>query len=318
MRMDKRDEQAIDAVRLYFERGLSQAEVAAAMGLSRPTVAKLLQRGKDAGFVTIEIHDPREASSELAARLEERFGLAGARVVHTVAAGESELLDDLGRAGADLLESLVRDGMSVGVSWGRTMNAIAAHLRRTIRRDVEIVQLKGGSAESASATKDFEVMRSFCEAFNATARYLPLPVIFEDVRTLRIVEADPHISAILEAGRRVDLAVFTVGGVARDTLRLSHGHLDEDEIDVLVERAVGDACSRFFTVSGGIAAPDIDERTAGISLADLTTRPTRVLVAGGPKKARALTTAMGMGLAMHLVVDQGLALALLNEDRPFD
>ncbi len=312
--MDKKDEQAIDAVRLYFEHGLSQAEVALKMGISRPTVAKLLQRGKDAGFVTVEIHDPRETSSELGVRLRDRFGLAEARVVHSVASNERELLDELGRVGATLVEGLVEDGMSVGVSWGRTMRALAANLHRTVRRDVEIVQLKGGTSHSEHATNDFEIMRAFCEAFNATARYLPLPVIFEDVRTLRIVEDDPHIAGILEAGRNTDLVIFTVGSVARESLLLNLGHLREEEVRMLLDRAVGDACSRFFTASGEVAAPDIDARTAGIALADLAKRPTRVLIAGGPKKAEALSTAMRMRLATHIVVDQALALALLNED----
>lgn len=316
--MDKKDEQAIDAVRLYYEHGFSQAEVASKMGISRPTVAKLLQRGKEAGFVTIEIHDPREKSSLLATRLKERFALKHVRVVHPVASNERELLEELGRAGADLVESLVRDGMSVGVSWGRTMNAIASHLRPTVRRDVEIVQLKGGTSHSDRATNDFEIMRAFCTAFNASARYLPLPVVFDDVRTLRIVESDRHIAQILEAGRRTDLVVFTVGALAREALVFNLGHLREEEITRLLERSVGDACSRFFTASGEVAVPEIDARTAGISLADLASRPIRVLVAGGPKKAVALKTAMRMGLATHVVVDQDLALALLHEDEVGD
>ena len=67
--MDKRDEQAVDALKLYYQQDLSQVDIAARMGLSRPTVAKLLAHGRDRGFVTITIHDPREEASELAARL---------------------------------------------------------------------------------------------------------------------------------------------------------------------------------------------------------------------------------------------------------
>ncbi len=312
--MDKRDEQAITAVKLYFERGLSQAEVAETMGLSRPTIAKLLQRGKDAGFVTIVINDPRETSSELGIQLKERFGLVDARVVHTVSSADEELLDGLGRAGADLLIELVRDGMSVGVSWGKTMNALAHRLHHTARRDVEIVQLKGGSSYSTHATNDFEIMRAFCEAFNATALYLPLPVVFQDVRTLEIVRQDPHIAGILEAGRRTDIAVFTVGALDRHSLALNLGQMSEHDVSRLLERSAGDVCSRFFTPSGDVAVPDIDERTAGISVADLSTRPIRLLVAGGQRKARALSTAMKMGLATHLVTDQKLAISLLHED----
>lgn len=34
--MERRDEQSIEAVKLYYQHGLSQAEVATRMGLSRP------------------------------------------------------------------------------------------------------------------------------------------------------------------------------------------------------------------------------------------------------------------------------------------
>ena len=111
--MDKRDEQAIEAVKAYYQQDLSQAEVAARMGISRPTVAKLLAHGRARGFVTVEIHDPRDDASELASRLEERFGLACARVAYGHAADEAEAIDQVGRVGAALVVQLVRDDMSV-------------------------------------------------------------------------------------------------------------------------------------------------------------------------------------------------------------
>ncbi|SPT52718.1 Deoxyribonucleoside regulator [Actinomyces bovis] len=314
--MDKRDEQALTAVRLYFERGLSQAEVATAMGLSRPTVAKLIQHGKDAGYVTVVINDPRETSSELARKLQERFGLEEVRVVHAPISNDAELLEGLGRVGAELVNDIVKDGMSVGVSWGRTMSAIAAQLRHTTRRDVRIVQLKGGCSYSEQANDDYEVMRAFCDAFNAAALYLPLPVVFQDVTTLRIVERDPHIAAILQAGRNTDAVVFTVGAVNQESLLHSHNQLSQADRKALLGHAVGDACSRFFTADGAVAAPEVDERTVGTTLADLASRPVRALIAGGQGKARALSTALQMGLATHLVVDQKLTLTLLNEEAP--
>lgn len=310
--MERRDEQSIEAVKLYYQQGLSQAEVAARMGLSRPTVAKLLAHGRERGFVTIEIHDPREEASEIALRLEKCFGLASVRVAHGRDITEGEAIEQVGRVGADVVTQLVRDGMSVGISWGRTMSALAAHLTRAPRQGVRVVQLKGGTSFSERATHDFEIMRAFCEAFDAQPRYLPLPVIFQDTAMLSIVRRDRAIERVLQEGRGVDVAVFTVGALGREALSLNLGQLEDDEVEALLRDAVGDACSRFFTREGGVALEAVDRRTVGITLEDLRARPVRVLVAGGRVKAEALDTALHMGLATHLVVDQGLALALLE------
>ena len=310
--MERRDEQSIEAVKLYYQQGLSQAEVATRMGLSRPTVAKLLARGRERGFVTIEIHDPREDASEIALRLEKRFGLVSVRVAHGRDMTESEAIEQVGRVGADVMTQLVRDGMSVGISWGRTMSALAAHLTRAPRQGVRVVQLKGGTSFSERATHDFEIMRAFCEAFDAQPRYLPLPVIFQDTAMLSIVRRDRAIDRVLEEGRGVDVAVFTVGALGREALSLNLGQLEDDEVEALLRDAVGDACSRFFTREGAVALASVDGRTVGITLEELRARPVRVLVAGGRVKAEALETALHMGLATHLVVDQDLALALLE------
>ena len=313
--MERRDEQSIEAVKLYYQQGLSQAEVATRMGLSRPTVAKLLAHGRERGFVTIEIHDPREDASEIALRLEQHFGLACARVAHGAGATEGEAIEQVGRVGADVVTQLVSDGMSVGISWGRTMSALAAHLTRAPRVGVRVVQLKGGASFSERATHDYEIMRSFCEAFGAEPRYLPLPVIFQDMAMLSIVRRDRAIERILEEGRGVDVAVFTVGSLGCEALSLNLGQLEDDEVEALLRDAVGDACSRFFTREGGVALASVDRRTVGITLDELRSRPVRVLVAGGRVKAEALGTALHMGLATHLVVDQDLALALLERPR---
>ena len=242
------------------------------MGLSRPTVAKLLAHGRERGFVTIEIHDPREDASEIALRLEQHFGLACARVAHGAGATEGEAIEQVGRVGADVVTQLVSDGMSVGISWGRTMSALAAHLTRAPRVGVRVVQLKGGASFSERATHDYEIMRSFCEAFGAEPRYLPLPVIFQDMAMLSIVRRDRAIERILEEGRGVDVAVFTVGSLGCEALSLNLGQLEDDEVEALLRDAVGDACSRFFTREGGVALASVDRRTVGITLDELRSR----------------------------------------------
>ena len=157
-----------------------------------------------------------------------------------------------------------------------------------------------------------ETMRAFARAFNATTELLPLPVIFDSAEAKDWVTRDRHIASVLELGRSVDLAVFTAGAIAPESLALNLGYLSAAETQEILDHAVGDVCSRFFTRTGNIAAPDVDARTVGITLADLKGRPTRILVAGGAEKAQAIRIALEMGLATHLVIDHQTAQRVLD------
>ena len=310
--MDQRDEQSLQVAKLYHRGGMSQGEVAVEMGLSRPTVAKLLQHAKARGFVTVEIHDPREDGDEFGQRLIQRYGLEDVRLVFSPRGDEDTLTEGLGRVGAKMLHELVHDGMSVGISWGNTMYSVARHLQPKSVAGVEIVQLKGGHSHSSRVTNDMDTLKRISSAFGAEALSLPLPVIFDSAEAKKIVEEDRHLSSILNAGRQADLAVFTVGAVSRDSLLLNLGYLNEEDITALEEKAVGDACSRFYTPDGAIAEPSVDARTVGISLEDLKRIPQRFMVAGGLQKTRAIDTALRMQLATHMVIDKETANRLLE------
>lgn len=78
--IEARDFQAIDAAKLYYLSDKSQSEVAKELGVSRPTVSKLLATAREKGFVRITIADPRESGSTVGAQLMEAFGLSAVQV----------------------------------------------------------------------------------------------------------------------------------------------------------------------------------------------------------------------------------------------
>lgn len=312
--MEPRDELALDAARLYYAAGLPQAEVAKQLGVSRPTVSKLLTHAKENGYVTIQIHDPRDERDALVNDLKERFNLRSVRVVRPASHTGYELLQELGSAGATRLEELVEDDMSVGISWGQTLSAVAEHLRPQNLRGMKVVQLKGGHSHTKRNTNDVVTLTKFSRALNAEMMMLPLPVIFDNRRAKEIVVQDRHIAHMLAAGEKTDIVVFTVGDVRSESLLMNLGYLSDDEMRRLQGRAVGDVCSRFYTADGEVADEEIDARTVGITVEALKSRPQRILVAGGVPKTEALRVALDMGLATDLVVDRDTAQRVLGWD----
>ncbi|EEI26384.1 MULTISPECIES: sugar-binding transcriptional regulator [Corynebacterium] len=318
--MDSRIALAIDTAKLYYVEGLSQSEVAGKLGVSRPTVSKLLTLARDAGYVRIEIDDPRTSSSILAERLKQAFGLTEARVVPAITAASGATVNDapslslmeLGKIGAQLLDSLVSDGDLIGVSWGNTLHAIANQLHQKTVTGVRIVQLKGGLSHSAHSTNDFDTISKFSEAFYAPAHLLPLPAVFQSAEVKRLVEQEPFIEQLTSLARESTIAVFTVGAASPDSTLLQLGYFSDADVERILVHAVGDICSRWVTADGEIAVPEIDARSVGISLADLRKVPVRLLVAGGLEKAAPLRVALEKGMATHLVTDATVAEHILQ------
>src|SRR4029078_9032685 len=104
--------------RLYYERGVRQADIAQQLDLSQATVSRLFKRAEEERIVRITVSVPHRAYTELEESLEAGYGLKEAIVVDTVEDDE-QILRDLGAAAAYYVETTLKQGESIGNSaWG--------------------------------------------------------------------------------------------------------------------------------------------------------------------------------------------------------
>lgn len=307
--MNKREILAIDAAKLYYLEGWSQARIAKAFGVSRPTVSKLLSLSRTEGFARIEIKDPRKMGEALSRELELRYGLKEAMVVWE---NGGNVLESVCKTAAEVLSELVKDGDSIGITGGRTIGSVGKNLAILDRVGVKVIQLKGGISLSNSGESDWETVNFYRTAFNAEAIVLPLPAVFKSAQVKRLVLEEPFISSICEQGANVDIGVFTVGAARKGSNLFGSGNYTEDEQEKILRESVGHICSHWVDREGKICCPEIDERTVGVPLDAVRTFPVRLLVATGLAKVEILETALSCGMATHLVVDQVTAQAVLN------
>ena len=61
--------------------------------------------------------------------LRTKYGLKRAIVVDQVGESYPQILEQLGQATANYLQEIVQDGDTIGLSWGRTMAAVADYLQ---------------------------------------------------------------------------------------------------------------------------------------------------------------------------------------------
>jgi deoxyribonucleoside regulator len=300
------------AAQLYWRLNLTQDEVGKRLGVSRFKVGRLLDRALREDAVRIEIVHPAARLVALEDALAERFDLRSAVVVDVPATGSAADDEQLARervaaAAADHLAAL-HPGGAIGVSWGRTMLELAAHLQPGWTEATEIVQLNGAISRSARPTRAQEVVERFGTTTGAAIRLMAAPAIVGSAALRRALEADPAVGETLAAARQAPTAVFGMGVFGPESAHIASGYLDDADVAALREAgAVGDVLGRFLALDGRIALPALDERTVGLPLADLRAKPLTVGLAAGAGRGPVALAALGAGLLRVLVADEATA-----------
>lgn len=312
--LSSKDIQAIDAAKLYYS-GLSQDEVAKQLKLSRPTVSKLLQYALKRGFVTITVHDPRINNNDIIELLTKKYGLTEVRLVYPPAVSDEAVIRQaLGAAAAQMLDEVICDGDIVGISWSRTIEDVSTQLKNYEKKNVQIVQLRGGVEGGRNGLSELDTLNRFARAFRAQVHLLNLPSIFDSIAVKTAVEQESHVRKILNLAEKARVAVFTVGDTHPDAYLLNNATIHHSERKILSTKAVGDICSRFIDEQGRICLPDLNNRTVAISLPQLRHTPQKILIAGGKKKLKAIHVALSYGYANRLVIDKTTAENLIQLD----
>ena len=308
---DQRLTQSLAVAKLYYQANQSQSQIAQQLGISRPTISRLLQYARQQGLVQIRIVDPMQSVQTLEQALAAAYQVE-VHVVPTQLTPVGDLLNTVGQFAARYLESIVTEHDIIGIGWGKTLYAVANHLEPDTVTGVEVVQLKGGVSYSTEHTYAYESIDAFANAFHAVPQYLPLPVIFDHQKTKELVEAERHIQYLLALGRKANIAIYSVGTV-RETARVFQlEYLHDPEKRYLQQHAVGDIFSRYIDEHGAIVDPELNQRTIGIALDQLRAKDHSILVAAGDAKVPAVRAALNGGYPNCLIIDQHAATELLH------
>lgn len=305
----------VEAARLYYEHGLSQQQVAQKLGVSRPGVSRLLQAAREQGIVTITITDPTNRGTRLEARLVEKYGLKNAVVVPDDGTDYYLLQKRLGLAAAQLLDGFLGDGIVLGVSWGTTMQAIARQVQGRTLRNMTVVQMNGGISRAEFDTHASEIAKEIGEKYRAIPFLLPLPAIVDSKDVKDAIVSDRNIARTLELARTATVAVFTIGAFGYESVLVKADYFEPEAVEGLLNQgAVGDICSRIIATDGKICSDELDQRTIGIELVELSAKPVTIAVAGGRRKLAAIRAGLAGKLFNTLITDEIVAAELLADE----
>lgn len=306
------DHVVLKVCHLYYEHDLTQAEVAARMGFSRPKVSKLLSEGRDRGLVKIEIAEPAGDFAPLEISLEDRYGLDEAVVVPTSEYRETTELS-AGRAGADLLARLCDRDTVLGLSWGVSLRALADTASRGGFRCKKVVPLVGGMGKAKVRLHSNQVCAALADKLGVESLQLAAPAIARSSESRTELAALPGIAETLAEGAACDVAVVGIGGILPSSTLVEAGYFTLEAFLGLRNRGVvGDVCCHFLDADGTHRLPEFSERIVGITLEQLRAIPKSAGIATGSEKAAGVAAVLRGGYVKSLVCDDELAVALLD------
>ena len=302
-------QQLIQASRLYYELGETQSRVAEILGVTRPQVSRLLKRARAEGIVEIRIVDGATVASAAGDAIRDRFGLSTVHLAPGVAGPEEVGRRMIGRLGAEVLRSAIRDGAVVGIGDGASISAVAdavAADEPVHETGATVVPLCGGYWFTGPAREPF---RRVADGIGGLALGLLAPGLVDDPATKRALVAHDGVRRITELWDRLDVAAFGIGGPAWNAAALGREIARELEGD----GAVGEVLVSPFDGHGRFVCDALRDRTIAYDARELPTGrvPVRIGVAGGPAKVRPILGALRGGLLTTLVTDQPTAESIL-------
>jgi DNA-binding transcriptional regulator LsrR (DeoR family) len=305
----------VKVARMYFQDGVSQQDIAHAMGTSRSNVSRMLTAAREQRIVEIRINDPVGRDTELEAALQARFGLSDVRVA-AFRPGVSALQQVAELASWWLLD-ILRDGQRVALSWGSSLQAMVWSTTAVHPYHVDVVQLVGGLSPVKSQVTGQELVRELAARLGATYRYLHAPALLQSAEAAQALMNERSIKDALDAARHSDVAVVGVGAVGTgsslalvESLQLS----EEERAEFESQHPVGDICARFFDQAGRAIRGSVYDRVLAVDLEDLREIPTLAGVVAGAEKAPGVLGALRGQLLDCLICDGAVARGVLRPD----
>jgi DNA-binding transcriptional regulator LsrR (DeoR family) len=295
----------VTVARMYYEHDASQKEIAEQLGVSRPTVSRLLERAREAGIVRIEIVPP-EIDVGLSERLRARLGL---RAVY-IAAGRAEESDP-GPVLAEAVEHALDEArLTVGdvalVSWGRAVHSISRRLHRTYAGAL-IAPAMGGNAGDQPWFQPNDTVRILAERIGGQARYFHAPALLSSALYDTLL-SEGQLDAILAMWARAKVSLVGVGAWPKPDPSYAAAGFPVD--DPALEKAVGDFAGWSFTIDGSLVPYQDGRRLLGVTPEQLAAIPHSICLAGAVSKALPAIGAARARLYNVLVTDAPTARAI--------
>lgn len=299
----------LKATTLYYEEGLTQAEIAKRIKISRPLVSKMLKQAKSSGLVEIYIKDENAHTVALEIDIERKYNLDEVIVVpNRKSTTEAIVKKNVGRACVSYVTSVLPQVKNIGIAWGTTIAEFVDEMPYLQYPDIKIIPIMGGVGYSSVLFHSNHLAFLLAQKLNTTSTYLYTPALADSKKLKENLLESKMISTALSEGKNVDIAIVGVGNPVRSSTYRDLGYFSSKDIYELEEKgAIGDIVASFFNKHGDPVDTDVSNRMMGIDIEDLKSIPRTVALATGADKILSVQALLSKEIINVLIIDEIIA-----------
>jgi len=301
------------ALVLHFLEGLTQGQIADRLGISQPTVNRLIKRGRQLGLVEIKIRSPVEPLVDLEERLLALGGLERAVVVPTVSDNPQTALQAVGEAAARLLVEEITDGDRICITGGKGVSAVVAGLQAPRRFDVEVIPLTG-CVQGKHYTDVNHVSSLMADRLGGHAYQIHAPLFADSPAECAMLMNMRAVSDVFSRAREATIAVVGIGSILTDDSSYYDLHpsssMDRDAIERSGARS--ELLAHLLDDDGRICGYSLNDSLVSVGLEEFRSITTKIGVASGPNKAWPILSVLRGSHLNVLVTDEATAQTILD------
>lgn len=299
---------------LYYDQGLTQAQIAKKMQISRPVISKMLQQARESGIVTIFIKDENTECVQLGLQLEQKYDLEDVLVVSSGERTPEQMRRDVSRAAAMYLVEQLEPATKIGLSWGTTLSDMINEMPYLSYPEITVCPLVGGVSNEHLFFDTNHLAFQLAEKLRSHCQYLYAPAMAESKELADSLNRSQMVQTALTDAKQVDIAIVGVGNPRSSSTWRRLGYLSETEVELIKRTGgVGDAVASLFDKQGKTINNEISERMLGIKVEDLTQIPKVMVIGCGVDKTSSIRPLLVGKRCSVLVIDQQIAKQLLQE-----
>lgn len=311
--MDQKYAQIIRAAELYYQRNLTQQKISEMMGVSRPTVSRLLEEAKKQGLVEIKVHTPVSLDSQLSETLRKKLNLKDVLVADIEDMDPEISLSKVAEVASLYFSSILKADSIIGISWGRTIKAFVDALDEVSFPESTVMQIVGGLGGGNPEIDGQELAFKMARKLSCAYHYIHAPAILSNSEIVRELMEQKPIKELLFKAESANIYLSAIGSFEEEESSIQRsGYLDVAEKESLCQLgAVGHLLAHPIDENGEEISL-FHERILSIPLVQLQNAEWSIGIAATSIKARALLAAIKGRYFNVIIVDKGCAKELLR------